>query len=112
MTTINSLAQYALLGKSGLRVSPLCLGTMTFGNDWGWGASEDTARQILNQYLEAGGNFVDTANMYTNGTSETFLGKFLKESGRRDRVVLATKFTMNPFRGDPNGGGNGRKNIY
>lgn len=106
---INSLASYALLGKSGLRVSPLCLGTMTFGTEWGWGSPADTARQILDRYLDAGGNFIDTADMYTGGKSEEMLGQFLK--GRRDHVVLATKFHFNAFPGDPNAGGNGRKHM-
>jgi len=103
------LSDYALLGGSGLRVSALCLGTMTFGTEWGWGSPAKTAQAVLERYLEAGGNFVDTADGYTNGTSESLLGGFLK--GRRDRVVLATKFTFNAFPGDPNAGGNGRKNI-
>ena len=70
--------RYRLLGKSGLRVSELCLGTMTFGEDWGWGSSKDESRKVLDAFLEAGGNFIDTANVYTNGTSETLLGEFLK----------------------------------
>ncbi len=74
--------RYRLLGKSGLRVSELCLGTMTFGDDWGWGSSKDESRKVLDAFLEAGGNFIDTANIYTNGTSETLLGEFLQ--GRRD----------------------------
>src|SRR5260221_4998522 len=81
---------FRLLGKSGLRVSELCLGTMTFGEDWGWGSPRDEARQIYDAFREAGGNFVDTANVYTNGTSETLLGEFM--SGHRERVVLATKY--------------------
>jgi aryl-alcohol dehydrogenase-like predicted oxidoreductase len=105
----SSLTKYRLLGRSGLRVSPLCLGTMTFGTQWGWGSPEEEARDILNRYLELGGNFVDTANFYTGGTSETMLGKFLE--GRRDQVVLATKFTLSMRDGDPNASGNGRKNI-
>ncbi|HWL87714.1 MAG TPA: aldo/keto reductase, partial [Polyangiaceae bacterium] len=109
---ITSLVDYSTLGRSGLKVSPLCLGTMTFGTEWGWGSPKDTAFQILARYLDAGGNFLDTANGYTNGTSEEHIGEYLKESGRRDRVVLATKFTMGMAPGDPNGGGNGRKNIY
>ena len=80
---------YRLLGKSGLRVSEFCLGTMTFGEDWGWGSSKDEAKKIYDAFREAGGNFVDTANIYTNGTSESFLGEFLK--GHRESVVLATK---------------------
>ena len=107
-----SLNDYVTLGRSGLRVSPLCLGTMTFGNDWGWGSEEETAREIFNRYLEAGGNFIDTADIYTEGHSEELLGKFISEGGVRDRVVLATKFTFNADPGNPNAGGNGRKNIY
>ncbi len=108
---IPSLATYSLLGRSGLRVSPLCLGTMTFGKEWGWGSSEDDAHAILARYIEAGGNFIDTANFYTGGTSEEIIGRYFASSGTRDRMVLATKFTLNMFPGDPNGGGNGRKNI-
>lgn len=108
---IQSLASYSLLGKSGLRVSPLCLGTMTFGTEWGWGSPADTARQILDRYLAAGGNFVDTADMYTGGKSEEMLGQFLKASGNRDRIVLATKYTFNASPGDPNAGGNARKHM-
>ena len=104
-----ALTDYRLLGRSGLRVSPLCLGTMTFGEDWGWGADRETSKRMLDLYLERGGNFVDTANLYTNGTSESFLGEFL--DGRREQVVLATKFTLSMRRGDPNGGGNHRKNL-
>jgi aryl-alcohol dehydrogenase-like predicted oxidoreductase len=107
-----SLKKYVTLGRSGLRVSPLCLGTMTFGTEWGMGNVEEDARVIFREYLEAGGNFIDTANIYTFGTSERMLGKFLKENGNRDRVVLATKFTIGTTPGDPNAGGNGRKNIY
>jgi aryl-alcohol dehydrogenase-like predicted oxidoreductase len=101
--------RYRLLGKSGLRVSELCLGTMTFGEDWGWGSSKDTSRQVLDAFFEAGGNFIDTANVYTNGTSETLLGEFLK--GRRQRAVLATKYTNAMPSDDPNAGGNQRKNM-
>ncbi|MBE9063942.1 aldo/keto reductase [cf. Phormidesmis sp. LEGE 11477] len=102
---------YYTLGKTGLRVSRLALGTMTFGEDWGWGAEESTARQIFDKYLEAGGNFIDTADMYTNGNSEKMLGQFVKESGSRDRVVISTKFSYSAQPGNPNAGGNGRKNI-
>ena len=101
--------RYRLLGKSGLRVSELCLGTMTFGEDWGWGSSKDESRQVLDAFLEAGGNFIDTANIYTNGRSETLLGEFLK--GDRDRAVLATKYTNAMPGTDPNAGGNQRKNM-
>jgi aryl-alcohol dehydrogenase-like predicted oxidoreductase len=110
MTT--SIAQYSLLGRSGLRVSPLCLGTMTFGTEWGWGSPKETAFAIVDRFLEAGGNFIDTADGYTGGTSEAILGEYLSARGARDKVVLATKFTFNARPGDPNAGGNGRKNIY
>ncbi|MEM6404739.1 MAG: aldo/keto reductase, partial [Cyanobacteria bacterium P01_D01_bin.116] len=72
-----ALNSYYTLGHTGLRVSRLALGTMTFGTEWGWGADEDTARQMFNTYVDAGGNFIDTADLYTNGTSETWLGKFI-----------------------------------
>ena len=102
---------YYTLGNTGLKVSRLALGTMTFGDDWGWGADEANARQLFNTYLEAGGNFIDTADLYTNGNSERMLGKFVKESGSRDRVIITTKFSYNAEPGNPNAGGNGRKNI-
>jgi aryl-alcohol dehydrogenase-like predicted oxidoreductase len=101
--------RYRLLGKSGLRVSELCLGTMTFGEEWGWGSSKDESRQIFDAFFEAGGNFIDTANVYTNGTSETQLGEFLK--GDRERAVLATKYTNSMPGTDPNSAGNHRKNM-
>lgn len=106
-----SLNRYVLLGRSGLRVSHISLGTMTFGNEWGWGAARDSARRIFDTYVDAGGNFVDSANLYTNGTSETWLGEFMKESGRRDKLVVATKYTYNADAGDPNAGGNQRKSL-
>ncbi len=101
--------RYKLLGRSGLRVSELCLGTMTFGEDWGWGSSKEESRAVLDAFLEAGGNFIDTANVYTNGTSELLLGEFLQ--GRRDSAVLATKYTNAMPGTDPNAGGNHRKNM-
>jgi aryl-alcohol dehydrogenase-like predicted oxidoreductase len=105
--------RYKLLGKSGLRVSELCLGTMTFGEDWGWGASHDESRQIFDTFVEAGGNFIDTANMYTNGSSEQILGELIAQD--RDRFVIATKYSF-PNRmmsndRNPNGSGNHRKNL-
>jgi len=106
-----SLDQYFTLGRSGLRVSRLALGTMTFGESWGWGTDGRTARAMFDRYLAAGGNFIDTADLYTNGESETLLGRFIADSGTRDRVVLATKFSYNAGQGNPNAGGNGRKNI-
>lgn len=105
-------AQYHLLGRSGLRVSPLALGTMTFGTEWGWGAPKDTAHRLLAQYFERGGNFIDTADAYTGGTSETTIGEYFQANGGRDRAVVATKFTLGAAPGDPNSGGNGRKNIH
>jgi len=102
---------YVTLGRSGLRISPFCLGTMTFGTEWGWGSEESAARTIFNEYLEAGGNFVDTADGYTQGQSERWVGRFIRERNLRDRVVLVTKFTFNNDAGNPNAGGNGRKNI-
>lgn len=101
--------RYRLLGNSGLRVSEASLGTMTFGDDWGWGSAKDEAKKVYDAFREAGGNFIDTANIYTNGTSETFLGEFIKD--HRQSVVLATKYT-NSFPGtDPNAAGNHRKNM-
>ena len=108
---MSHMKQYSLLGKSGLRVSPLCLGTMTFGTEWGWGSPLETSKQIFNAYIEAGGNFVDTADMYTNGTSEELVGSFIKERSLRDQVVLATKYTFSAQPGNPNAAGNGRKNL-
>ncbi|RTL97221.1 MAG: aldo/keto reductase [Hyphomicrobiales bacterium] len=102
---------YYTLGNSGLRVSRLALGTMTFGTEWGWGADRETARAMFDAYVEAGGNFFDTADLYTGGTAETWLGEFVAERGLRDRSVIATKFTFNSEPGNPNAGGNGRKNI-
>ncbi|MFL6410171.1 MAG: aldo/keto reductase [Nitrososphaeraceae archaeon] len=101
--------KYQLLGKSGLRVSELCLGAMTFGEEWGWGASKEECHKIFNAYVDAGGNFIDTANKYTEGTSEKYIGEFIASD--RDRFVLATKYTSNTRRGDPNAGGNHRKNM-
>lgn len=102
---------YYTLGGTGLKVSRLALGAMTFGDDWGWGADEANARQLFDAYLEAGGNFIDTADLYTNGNSERMLGRFVKDSGTRDRVIISTKFSYNVEPGNPNAGGNGRKNI-
>jgi len=104
-----ALDDYRTLGRSGLRVSPLCLGAMTFGEDWGWGANAQDSRRMFDMYADRGGNFVDTADGYTQGTSETLLGEFMK--GQRERWVIGTKFTMNTSPGDPNAGGNGRKNL-
>ena len=101
--------RYRLLGNSGLRVSEAALGTMTFGDDWGWGAAKDEARRVYDAFREAGGNSIDTANMYTNGTSESFLGEFIK--GHRESVVMATKYTNAAPGTDPNAAGNHRKSM-
>ncbi|TQS44396.1 aldo/keto reductase [Cryptosporangium phraense] len=107
-----SLDSYVTLGRSGLRVSPLTLGTMTFGEDSGWGCSPEESEKILQTYLDRGGNSIDTANIYTNGHSEKILGDyFAARPGLRDRIVLGTKFFANLYPGDPNGGGAGRKAI-
>ena len=105
---------YYLLGRSGLRVSRLALGTMNFGTGGfhaAYGKPADEARPVFRRYLEAGGNFIDTADFYTAGESETLLGEFIAEAGVRDRVVLTTKFTNSVAPGDPNAGGNGRKHL-
>lgn len=101
--------RYRLLGKSGLRVSEAALGTMTFGEDWGWGSSKDEAKKVYDAFREAGGNFIDTANLYTNGSSELFLGEFMQ--GHRESVVLATKYTNANPGTDPNAAGNHRKSM-
>jgi len=109
------LDHYVSLGRSGLRVSPLCLGTMTFGEEWGWGATVEDSRELLAAYVDRGGNFIDTANIYTKGHSEAIIGDAFAKggplAGRRDSVVIATKFMGNLHPGDPNGGGAGRKAV-
>ncbi|MDT3676741.1 aldo/keto reductase [Microcystis wesenbergii] len=102
--------RYKLLGNSGLRVSELCLGTMTFGEDWGWGSDKEESRAVFRAFAEAGGNFLDTANLYTNGTSETLVGEFVK--GDREKWVIATKYSLNTRPGDVNACGNHRKNLF
>ena len=109
-----ALTDYVTLGRSGLRVSPLCLGTMTFGMDWGWGTTPEDSADIIAAYLDAGGNFLDTANVYTNGHSEAIIGDYFKTGpgkGRRDRCVIATKFGGNMHPGDPNAGGMSRHSM-
>ena len=116
-----SLTNFRTLGRSGLVVSPLALGTMTFGPG-GWNADDATARRIFDAYCAAGGNFIDTADVYANGSSETLVGQFIKDSASRDEIVLSTKFGFNssarqtggtnPGGGNPNAGGNGAKNIH
>ena len=103
---------YVTLGASGLRVSPVCLGTMTFGQDWDFGSDVEESVRVLDAYIDSGGNFLDTANIYTKGHSEVVIGDHIgQHPAKRDRLVLATKFMGNMFRGDPNGGGAGRKAI-
>jgi aryl-alcohol dehydrogenase-like predicted oxidoreductase len=109
-----ALDQYYLLGRSGLRVSRLALGTMNFGTGGfhaAYGKTEDEARPIFRKYLDEGGNFLDTADFYTAGESETILGRLIAEANVRERVVLTTKFTNSVDPGDPNAGGNGRKHL-
>jgi len=101
--------RYKLLGRSGLRVSELCLGTMTFGEEWGWGASKQESKKMFDAFAEAGGNFIDTANRYTEGTSERYVGEFI--ASERERFVVATKYTLFMRKGDPNSAGNHRKNM-
>src|SRR3984893_9816841 len=101
--------KYRLFGNSGLRVSERSVGTMTFGEDWGWGSSKDEARKIYDAYRAAGGNFIDTAHVYTAGSNESFVGEFVQE--HREAMVVATKFTCTETTNDPNAGGNHRKNM-
>jgi len=107
-----SLDSYVTLGRSGLRISPFGLGTEAFGEDWGHGCSASESHAILAEYLELGGNFIDTANVYSNGHSEKIVGDFFAtRKDARHRSVIATKFAANLHIGDPNGGGTGRKSI-
>jgi aryl-alcohol dehydrogenase-like predicted oxidoreductase len=101
--------RYKLLGRSGLRVTEICLGAMTFGEEWGWGAAKEESKKIFDAYVNAGGNFIDTANRYTEGTSEKFVGEFI--ASERESFVVATKYTLFMRHGDPNSAGNHRKNM-
>jgi aryl-alcohol dehydrogenase-like predicted oxidoreductase len=104
------LNHYVTLGQSGLRVSPLCLGAMTFGEDWGWGSSVKDSEAIMDAFIGRGGNFIDTANAYTKGHSEKIIGDHVgRHPSKRDRLVIATKFFSNLYPGDPNGGGSNRR---
>src|ERR1700712_3010959 len=106
------LDHYIPLGRSGLRVIPFCLGTMTFGEDLGWGSSVEESQQIIDRYIELGGNFIDTANFYTKSNSEKILGDHVgRDKGCRDRLVIPTKSSGSLYPGDPNGGGSSRKAI-
>lgn len=100
---------YKLLGTTGLRVSELCLGAMTFGTEWEWGATKEDSRAVFDRYIEAGGNFLDTAVNYTKGSSELFLGEFIQ--GMREKLVIATKYSLSTRPGDLNSGGNHKKNL-
>ncbi len=106
-----NLTDYRTLGRSGLVVSPLALGTMTFGTQR-WGSPDDVSAAVFDTYIDAGGNLIDTADVYAGGRSEELVGNYLAARKLRDRVVLATKFGFNAERGNPNASGNGRKNIY
>ena len=103
------MMRYKLLGRSGLRVSEICLGAMTFGEEWGFGANRDECRKVFETFVEAGGNFIDTANKYTEGSSERILGELV--GAERERFVIATKYTLSMRNGDPNASGNHRKNL-
>ncbi|MEZ0312571.1 MAG: aldo/keto reductase [Myxococcota bacterium] len=104
-----TLDTYRLLGRSGLRVSPLGLGAMTFGTDWGWGADDGETRRMFDMYVDRGGNFIDTANAYTNGSSERLVGELTRD--KRERLVIATKYSLSVEQGNPNAGGNHRKSM-
>ena len=103
------MMRYKFLGRSGVKVSELCLGTMSFGNKWGFGADEEESRRIIGAFAEAGGNFIDTANKYHEGESEEIVGRAI--ASERDRWILATKYTLSMGSGDPNRAGNSRKNM-
>ncbi|HLY57659.1 MAG TPA: aldo/keto reductase, partial [Stellaceae bacterium] len=106
------LNHYVTLGRSGLCVSPFCLGTMTFGEEWGFGSDPKSSIAILDHYMDRGGNFIDTANIYNGGHSERILGEhFGRDPEKRQRAVIATKYSANLHPGDPNGGGARRKSI-
>jgi aryl-alcohol dehydrogenase-like predicted oxidoreductase len=100
---------YKLLGRSGLKVSELCLGTMGFGKEWNWGADKETSFQIMEAFANAGGNFIDTANRYTDGTSEKFIGEYIADN--RDHFVIATKYSLHDNLTNVNASGNNRKNM-
>jgi aryl-alcohol dehydrogenase-like predicted oxidoreductase len=114
---ITQLNHYRLLGNSGLRVSPISLGTMTFGTDWGFGADQTESQKIFDLYADRGGNFIDTANVYTNGSSESFLGQMIEKrrdsllGTLRERFVISTKYSLNTDPTNPNAGGNQRKSL-
>ncbi len=102
--------KYKLLGRSGLKVSELCLGTMGFGTEAGWGADKETSFAIMDAFAKAGGNFIDTANVYKLGTSEKIIGEYVQNHDR-DYFVLATKYSLKDNTTNPNASGNSRKNM-
>jgi aryl-alcohol dehydrogenase-like predicted oxidoreductase len=107
-----ALTDYVTLGRSGLRVSPFCLGAMTFGEDWGWGSSVAESGGIISRFMERGGNFIDTANVYTKGHSEKIIGDVIgRDRATRDRVVIATKFFGNLFPAIPTAAGPGERRL-
>lgn len=106
-----TLTNFRSLGRSGLVVSPLALGTMTFGTPR-WGSPDDVSEAIFNAYVDAGGNFIDTADVYAKGRSEELTGAYIADRKLRDNLVLATKYSFNAEPGNPNAGGNGRKNLH
>ena len=106
-----NLTSFRTLGRSGLAVSPLSLGAMTFGTPR-WGSADDVSQAVFDAYVDAGGNFIDTANVYAGGRSEELVGQYVAARGLRDQLVLATKFGFSTQKGNPHGGGNGRKHIY
>ena len=106
-----TLESFRTLGHSGLIVSPFALGTMTFGTPR-WGSDDDVSESVFNHYVDAGGNFIDTADVYSGGRSEELVGEFIAKRNLRDKMVIATKFGFNAEKGNPHAGGNGRKHIY
>lgn len=107
-----SLDHYVTLGRSGLKVSPFCLGAMTFGQEWGFGADAATSTKLLDTYIERGGNFIDTANLYNAGSSERIIGEYINgDASLRHKLVIATKFSANMHKGNANAGGACRKAI-
>lgn len=101
--------KYKLLGNSGLKVSELCLGTMGFGKEWNWGADKETSFAVMESFANAGGNFIDTANRYTDGTSEKYIGEFMQAN--RDHFIVATKYSLHDNLTNVNASGNNRKNM-
>ena len=115
-----SLDEYRLLGHSGLRVSRLALGGMTFGIPWtgkwdapraNWGMDDRQSTEVMAAYVAAGGNFIDTSDHYGRGASEESIGRYVKANGLRDRMVIGTKAGFKGEDDNPNAAGSGRKNL-